>query len=163
VGTASTSLFTGSASNNFNGTVRNATVGVQLSYPLFTNGLNDAKVRESLASIDKSRFDLETARRGVGLATRTAYLGVTNGIASTRAQLQALTSANTVLASTKLGLEVGVRTNLDILNAQQAVFSVRRDLAAARYNTLVGGLRLKAMAGELAEPDVQAVNAYLTP
>ncbi|MEN9560355.1 MAG: hypothetical protein RLZZ502_1566 [Pseudomonadota bacterium] len=161
VASAGMNFFNGSTVNNFNGTTRTALIGVQVNYPLFTNGLIDARVRESLANIDKSRQDLETARRGVALATRSAFLGVTNGLASNSAQLQALASANTVLASTKLGLEVGVRTNLDILNAQQAVFSVRRDLAAARYNTLMGNLRLKAAVGELAEPDVQAVNAYL--
>ena len=83
-------------------------------------------------------------------------------MAGVAAQQQALKSAETLLASTKLGLEVGVRTNLDVLNAQQQVTQVQRDLALARYNTLLNGLRLKAATGVLTEDDLRATNAYLT-
>jgi outer membrane protein len=84
-----------------------------------------------------------------------------SGISGVQAQQQALKSAEAVLASTRLGLEVGVRTNLDVLNAQQSIFLVRRDLASARYNAIVNTLRLKGATGTLDEPDVSSANAYL--
>ena len=65
------------------------------------------------------------------------------------------------LASNKLGYEVGVRVNIDVLNAQQQLYSTRRELAAARYNTILSQLRLKAVVGTLGEEDVEDVNRAL--
>lgn len=137
-------------------------IGVTFNLPFDTTGSLSARIRETLALVDKNRNDLETARRTAGLSVRQAYLGVTSGVAGVAAQQQALKSAETQLASTKLGLEVGVRTNLDVLNAQQQVTQVQRDLAQARYNTLLNDLRLKAATGVLGENDLRATNAYLT-
>ena len=122
----------------------------------------NARIRETLALVDKNRNDIENARRTAGFNVRQSYLGLTSGVASVAAQQQALKSAETTLASTKLGLEVGVRTNLDVLNAQQQVTQVQRDLALARYNTLLNELRLKAATGVLSEDDIRSTNAYLT-
>jgi outer membrane protein len=161
VGNAGAGLSTGSAANNIDAFSRNAFVGLQFSKPLFTNGSNEARMREAMANVDKLRNDVETARRSAQQQTRAAYLGVVSGLSTIQAQQQALKSADTVLASTRLGLEVGVRTNLDVLNAQQSIFSVRRDLAAARYNAIVNTLRLKGATGTLDEPDVAAANGFL--
>ena len=78
-----------------------------------------------------------------------------------RALEQAVTSSETALASNKLGYEVGVRINIDVLNSQQQLFSTKRDLARARYDTIMNGLRLKAAAGTLVDEDVVAVNRLL--
>ena len=137
-------------------------IGVTFNWPFDISGGVSARIRETLALVDKNRNDLEAARRATGLNVRQSYLGVTSGVAGVAAQQQALKSAETLLASTKLGLEVGVRTNLDVLNAQQQVTQVQRDLALARYNTLLNDLRLKAATGVLSEDDLRATNAYLT-
>ena len=137
-------------------------IGVTFNWPFDLSGGVNARIRETLALVDKNRNDVEAARRTAGLGVRQSYLGVTSGVASVAAQQQALKSAETLLASTKLGLEVGVRTNLDVLNAQQQVTQVQRDLALARYNTLLNDLRLKAATGVLSEDDLRATNAYLT-
>jgi len=136
-------------------------VGVQFSMPFDLAGGVDARIREALANVEKSRNDVEAARRAAGLAARQAYLGAVSGVASIAAQQQALRSAETLLASTKVGLEVGVRTNLDVLNAQQQVTLVQRDLAAARYNAILADLRLRAAAAALAENEIRATNALL--
>ncbi len=161
VSSAGMSVASGSAGNNANQTGRNGAIGVQFAKPLFTNGATDSRIREALANVEKLRNDIETARRAAAQSTRAAYLGVVSGISGVQAQQQALKSAEVVLASTRLGLEVGVRTNLDVLNAQQSIFAVRRDLASARYNAIVNTLRLKAATGTLDEPDVVSANAYL--
>lgn len=137
-------------------------IGVTFNWPFDVSGGVNARIREALALVDKNRNDIEAARRTAGFNVRQSYLGVTSGIAGVAAQQQALKSAETTLASTKLGLEVGVRTNLDVLNAQQQVTQVQRDLALARYNTLLNELRLKAATGVLGEDDIRATNAYLT-
>jgi outer membrane protein len=82
-------------------------------------------------------------------------------MAQVRALEQALVSSQSALDSNKLGYEVGVRINIDVLNAQQQLYSTKRDLAKARYDTLVNGLRLKAAAGTLSEEDLERVNRLL--
>jgi len=140
---------------------RQAVVGVQVSMPLYTGGLIDSRVREAIANQDKARQDLESARRTAAQSARTSYLNVTNGIAQVKALEQAVVSSEVALASSKLGMEVGVRTNVDVLNAQQQVFSARRDLAKARYDVITNTLRLKAAAGTLSDSDLEAINRAL--
>jgi outer membrane protein len=140
---------------------RTTTVGVQLNMPLFQGGATQSKWREADANREKAKQDLENARRNVELQTRQAYLGVVNGIAQVQALQQALKSSESLLEASKLGQQVGVRTSLDVLNAQQQMYSTRRDLYQAQYNYLVSQLRLKAAAGTLAEADLGRVNMAL--
>jgi len=137
------------------------TLGLQLAIPLYAGGGVNALVRQAIANQDKARQDLENARRSSAQAARQAYLGVTNGMAQVGALEQALISSQSALDSNKLGYEVGVRINIDVLNAQQQLFSTKRDLSKARYDTLVNGLRLKAAAGTLTEEDLEPVNRLL--
>ena len=97
------------------------------------------------------------------LTARQIFLSVINGIAQVAALEQALVSSQSALDSNKLGYEVGVRINIDVLNAQQQLYSTRRDLALARYNTITNQLRLKAGAGSLREEDLEEVNRALAP
>ena len=136
-------------------------VGLTLSVPLFTGGLLQSRVREALALRDRAQQDLENAQRSVAQSVRANFLNVTSGIAQVRALEQALVSTQSQLDSTILGRDVGVRTSVDVLNAQQQVFQTRRDLQQARYNYLLNTLRLKAAAGQLADTDVERVNLAL--
>ena len=105
--------------------------------------------------------DLENARRTVAQNTRAAFLGVTSGVAQIKALEAALFSSQSSLDSTKLGQEVGVRTQVDVLNAQQQLISTRRDHAQAIYGYAINVLKLKAAAGTLAEADLAYVNQWL--
>ena len=136
-------------------------VGVQLAIPLYQGGIVNSRVREAIANEDKARQDLENARRSAELAARQGYLGVTSSIAQVRALEAAVVSNQSSLDSTILGQQVGVRTQVDVLNAQQLLFSARRDLAQARYNYILSLLRLTAAAGELDEEDLQRINGWL--
>jgi outer membrane protein len=138
-------------------------IGLQLAMPLFQGGALTSKDRESAALSLKAKEDLENARRNAALAARQNFLAVINGIAQIGALDQALVSSQSALDSNKLGYEVGVRINIDVLNAQQQVFQTRRDLAVARYNTITNSLRLKAAAGALREEDIEEVNRALAP
>ena len=141
--------------------INNRNIGLQLNVPIYQGGLVTSRVREAAANAEKARQDLETARRTVELQARQNYLGVTSGMAQVKALEAALTSSQSALDSTRLGREVGVRTQVDVLNAQQQIFSARRDLAQAKYNYIMSTLRLKAAVGRLTEADVVAVNAWL--
>ena len=134
---------------------------LQLAVPIYQGGLVSSRVREAMANEDKARQDLENARRTAELNARQNYLGVTSGIAQVKALEAALTSSQSALDSSRLGREVGVRTQVDVLNAQQQLFSARRDLAQAKYNYILSTLRLKAAVGRLAEEDLAGVSAWL--
>jgi outer membrane protein len=143
------------------GDTKSTSVGLQLNMPLFAGGATQSKWREAEANHDKAKQDLENARRNVELQTRQAYLGVVSGIAQVQALQQALKSSESLLQASKLGQEVGVRTSLDVLNAQQQMYATRRDLYQAEYNYLLSHLRLKAAVGSLAEADLDQVNKAL--
>jgi len=143
--------------------ITTSTLGVQLAVPLYAGGAINSREREAAANSERSKQDLENARRSSALAARQSFLAVANGIAQVSAFEQALVSSQSALDSNKLGYEVGVRINIDVLNAQQQLFSTRRDLALARYNTITNHLRLKSASGSLREDDLQEVNRALAP
>ena len=136
-------------------------IGLQLTVPLYQGGFVNSKVREALAIQEKARQDLETAKRSVALSTRTAFLGVTSGVAQIKALEAALVSGQSSLDSSKLGQEVGVRTQVDVLNALQQLISTRRDYAQVIYTYAINVLKLKAAAGTLSDDDVAYVNQWL--
>lgn len=138
-------------------------IGFQLALPIYQGGGISSREREAAANFEKAKQDLENAKRTSVLQTQQSFLSVINGVAQVKALEQALISSQSALDSNKLGYEVGVRINIDVLNAQQQLFSTRRDLAVARYNTITSHLRLKASAGSLREEDLEEINRALEP
>ncbi|HMA11306.1 MAG TPA: TolC family protein, partial [Steroidobacteraceae bacterium] len=143
--------------------VDTATIGVELNLPIYQGGRVSSQVREAVANQERARQDLENATREATLQARQAWLNVNSGAARVSALEQALTSTEAQLESTKLGLQVGVRTSLDVLNAEQQVLSARRDLAGARYAYLLAGLSLKAAVGTLSPADLGEIDQHLRP
>jgi outer membrane protein len=154
---------TGTTLTAIGSNLNQTSVGLQLALPLYEGGAISSREREAAATYEKARQDLENAKRTAALAARQAYLGVVNGVAQVGALEQALVSSQSALDSNKLGYEVGVRINIDVLNAQQQLYSTERDLAVARYNTITTQLKLKAAAGSLREEDLELVNLALAP
>lgn len=138
-------------------------IGLQLTVPLYQGGVVNSRTREAAANRSAALSTLEASRRSAALSARQYYLGVVSGLAQVKALEAALVSSQLALESNKLGYEVGVRINIDVLNAEQQVYSTRRDLARARYDTLLSQLRLKSAVGTLGEADVEQVNALLDP
>jgi len=145
-----------SSTNPALGSVRSntASVGLQFNLPLFAGYAIQNRVKETLALEDKARTDLEAARRNVAQATRAAYFGVLSGLGQVKALEAAEASSQSALDANKLGYQVGVRINIDVLNAQSQLFQTKRDLAVARYNVLLGGLKLRQASGGLAADDL---------
>lgn len=138
-----------------------ASVGVQFNMPLFAGYAIQNRVKETLALEEKARTDLEGAKRGVAQAIRSAYFAVLSGQSQVKALEAAEASSQSALDANKLGYQVGVRINIDVLNAQSQLFQTKRDLAVARYNVLIATLRLLQASGQLTPQDLQAVNALL--
>ena len=138
-----------------------ASVGVALNLPLFAGFAVQNRVKETLALETQAEADLETARRNVAQATRAAFYGVQSGQGQVQALEAAEASSQSALDAHQLGYQVGVRINIDVLNAQSQLYQTKRDLAQARYNVLLGGLKLRQAAGTLSQQDIEAVNALL--
>jgi outer membrane protein len=145
------------------GLTSRSSIGLQLNWPLYTGGATQNRIKETLSLEEKSRNDLEAARRFVALNTRQAYNGVQSLLAQVTALEAAESSTKLALEATQLGYKVGVRVNLDVLNAQTTLFATQRDLAKARYDVLVNSLRLRQATGQLALPDVERINRLLLP
>jgi len=161
VASANAQYGSGSVNTGFVNDQRQAAIGLALNVPLYQGGLVDSRVREALALQDNARQNLEVARRNALFNAQTGFAGVTSAAASVKAFEQALVSAQTAYESNRTGQEVGVRTNLDVLNTLQTVYQTRRDLAQAYFNYLVGLLRLRAAVGTLDESDVEEINRRL--
>jgi outer membrane protein len=142
-------------------TANNNAIGVSWSIPLFNGFAVTSKVRENIALEDKARNDLEATKRQASQTARQAFLGMTSGLAQVKALEAAEVSSKSSLDSNKLGYQVGVRINIDVLNAQKLLYSTQKDLSKARYDTIMNGLRLKSAAGSLREEDLAPINALL--
>lgn len=140
---------------------RGSSVGVQVSIPLYTGGYTSARVNEAVALQSQSRSSYENARRQATHAARESFFRVVSGLAQIRALEAGEQSSRKALEANQTGYELGVRINLDVLNSQQQLYATQRDLAQARYDTLMAGLRLKAAAGLLSESDIETVNRML--
>jgi outer membrane protein len=147
--------------NGFGSDLNNTTIGLQFQMPLYQGGATSSKVREAIANQQKAQEEIEAARRKAELDTRQAYLEVTSNIAQANANEQTLYSTESQLASTNKSFKLGIRTNVDVLNAQQQVFNAKRDLLQTHYNYLLGLLKLKYAIGLLHDQDLEEVNGQL--
>ena len=161
VGTLRAGGTTGSSGLDVDGYSRSAALGLALNWPIYQGGFVDSRIREAVALQDAARESLELARRNALFNAQVGYTGVNSSVASVRAFTAAVQSAEVALQSNRLGQEVGVRTNLDVLNVQQALFTQRRNLAQAYFNYLINTLRLKSAVGTLNEQDLEALNRRL--
>jgi outer membrane protein len=136
-------------------------IGLQLQIPLYEGGAVSSRVRQAQLNKQRAQDDLTAVRRQTELDTQRAYLNLSSSIAQLKALDQAVISSQSQLDATQLGYQVGVRTSVDVLNAQQQFFSAKRDVAQARYNYLINIIRLKAAAGVVAAADLVDINQQL--
>lgn len=134
------------------------TLGLSFNLPLYAGGTTQARVRETTALEDQARTNLEAAKRSVSQSARSAYLGVMAGKSQVKALEAAEASSKSALEANQLGYQVGVRINIDVLNAQSQLYQTRRDLSKARYDLLMSNLKLKQAAGTLQASDIDNIN-----
>ncbi|MEQ1805891.1 MAG: TolC family outer membrane protein [Burkholderiaceae bacterium] len=158
VGSAGAARNTGSGVNPAAGNSYQGKLEVLLAMPLYTGGGLQNRIRETLALEERSRNDYDAARRSVAQATRVTYFGLQSLHAQVKAFEAAESSSQLALEATQLGYKVGVRVNLDVLNAQTQLFTTKRDLAKARYDVVLSGLKLRQASGQLQPGDVTSVD-----
>ena len=161
VGSYAAATNNGSASTSLNSGSNTTSIALSLNIPLFAGFSTQNRIKETLALEDKARTDLEATKRTIAQGTRTAYFGVLSGLGQVKAYEAAEASSQSALDATKLGYQVGVRINIDVLNSQSLLFDTKAKLAKARYDVLMGGLKLRQASGTLKAEDLQAINHLL--
>lgn len=136
-------------------------IGLRFSVPIYQGGYVSSRTRQARYLLNAVNEDLELQQRAVVRATNNAFRAVIAGIEQVKAFNQAMVSAESALEATQAGFEVGTRTIVDVLIAQQRYFQAQRDNSLARHTYVVDHLRLKAAAGVLVKEDLEKVNAIL--
>lgn len=144
------------------GESRGPSFGITLSVPIFSGGATQSQVRQAIARRDAAQAQYEQDKRALERNTRNAYQTLVAGISEIEARRLALVSAQAAYDASQVGLEVGTRTVLDVLQNQQNLFNAQREYARARYNFLQQRLILEQAAGTLEVDDVQDINRLLT-
>lgn len=139
-----------------------SSVGLTVNIPIFAGGATQSQVRQALAQRDVTGDQLDQQRRALVRNTRNAYQTLVAGISEVEARKAAVFSARSAYDASQVGLEVGTRTVLDVLNNQQTLFNAEREYALSRYNFLQNRLLLEQAAGTLDVDDLQDVNRQLT-
>lgn len=142
---------------------RYSSAGVELNIPLYSGGYVSARARQSVATRDQAEEDLNATREEIISGTTREFRGVQSGEARIRALEKAVKSSERSLDSSKKGFLAGSSTNVDILNAQEQIYTARRDLFEAKLRYLLAKLRLAADVGALGDDDIASANAYLGP
>jgi outer membrane protein len=136
-------------------------VGLQLNVPIFSGFSVQSQTRQTRVNREAASFELDSAQRSAVRETENAYRAVIAGIREVEALEQALISAESALEATNAGFEVGTRTIVDVLLAEQRFFQAQRDYSQARHQYIVDSLALKRAAGVLAPEDLEAANQLL--
>jgi outer membrane protein len=151
----------GTVASEITGANYGGAIGLQFNFPLYTGGAVQNRIKETLLLEERSRNDLEAARRSVTQAVRQAYYTLQSGVAQMRALEAAEGSSQLALEATQLGYRVGIRVNVDVLNAQSQLYQTQRDLARSRYDLLLNALRLRQAAARLVPSDILAIDRLL--
>ena len=151
---------TGRPYGDTSGRLANTAV-LTLNVPLFAGGATQARVNQAVHSREGARDSLETRRRAIERATKTAYGSVITGIGQVQSTRDAVAAAQASLAATRVGREVGNRTQTDVLNAIQTLAQAQAAYAQARHQFILGRLQLQQAAGALTQADLANVNALL--
>ena len=129
--------------------------------PLYAGGYVSSTVREAVAAQERARELLEAGRRELALRVHREFRGMTEGVLRIRALEQAVRSGEQAVLSNRKSFEAGIRTTLDVLNAEQQKTLALRDLAQARYVYLVSRLRLQSLAGQDQFSNITQANSAL--
>lgn len=135
-------------------------VGVQVNVPLYNGGNVSAVTSQAAANHEKAKAELDAKTDQVLIELRKQYNLALSSVHRIDALTNSVSSANFLVEAMQKSAQRGVRTNLDTLNAQQQLFTAKRDLAQARYTYLLSYLRLRKAAGTVGVDDLQDIASY---
>lgn len=140
--------------------IKTNSIGLQLNIPLYAGGYVSATTSQSVSNYEKAKADLETKSNQILVDLRKNYSLTLSGVQRIEALVKAVDSANLLVEATRKSIKGGLRTNLDVLNAQQQLFTAKRDLSLARYNYLLSYLRMRQAAGVVDASELREIAGY---
>lgn len=154
-------IFDGNTGQPFDLGVDSTTIGLVMNMPIFTGGGTQSKVRQQAALLEKALSDTDFANRNATQAAKAAFLGAQTSLAQVKALETAVASSELALKSNKTAYDVGIRINIDVLNAQQQFNATERELSKAKYSSLINMLELQASIGQLNTTALEQINDLL--
>jgi len=151
----------GTVASEITGANYGGAIGLSFNWPLYTGGAVQNRIKETLALEERSRNELDASRRAVTQGVRQAYYTLQSTVAQMRALEAAEASTQLALEATQLGYRVGIRVNVEVLNAQSQLYQTQRDLSRARYDVLLNALRLRQASARLVPSDIVAIDRLL--
>ncbi|WP_334120663.1 TolC family outer membrane protein [Limnobacter sp.] len=155
-------IFDGNNGRPFDIGVDSTTIGLVMNLPIFSGGATQSKVRQQAALLEKALNNVDQAKQNATQTAKATFLQVQTGLAQVKALETAVASSELALQSNKTAYDVGIRINVDVLNAQQQFNAVQRDLSKAKYTSLINMLELQAVTGQLDATALQQINSLLT-
>lgn len=146
--------------NTYNQDAQTNSIGIQLNVPLYAGGYTSAVTSQAASNHEKARADLEAKTDQILIDLRKNYSLTLSSALRINALEKSVNSARLLVEATQKSIKGGMRTNLDVLNAQQQLFTAKRDLSLARYNYLIGYLRLRQSAGVVGLDDLRDIAGY---
>ena len=140
-----------------------AYIGLTLTLPLYEGGAVRSRTRQAGYDLGATQQRLDQARREVVEGVKNAFRGVLSSISDVQARQAAVVSARSALESTQAGLEVGTRTQVDVLNAQRSLYQAEFDDLDSRYLYIINGVRLHQATSTLNRQVLAKGNAWLNP
>jgi outer membrane protein len=139
-----------------------AFIGLNLNVPIYQGGAVASRTRQAGHNFRAAQDRLDQQRRAVMNQVKDAFRGILSSISDVKARQAAIVSARSSLESTQAGLEVGTRTQVDVLNAQRLLFQAEFDYLAARYDYIINGVLLHQATSTLSRDVLAKGNAWLT-
>ncbi|MCC2971131.1 TolC family outer membrane protein [Massilia sp. IC2-476] len=146
--------------NTLNQDNLNRSLGVQVNIPLYAGGAVNAQTRQAAANYERARADLEVRTDRLLVEVRKAHSLAQSSVRKVDALMKAVESAKLLMTATEQSIKGGVRINLDLLNAQQQLFTSQRDLAQARFSYLVAVMRLRSFTSNIGAQEIREIAAY---
>ena len=147
---------------DFNTDVDGAFIGLQVNVPIYQGGAVDSRTRQAGYQLRAAQDQLDQQRRSVTQQVTDAFRGILSSISEVQARQSAVLSARSNLESTQAGLEVGTRTQVDVLNAQRSLFQAEFDYLSSRYDYVINGVKLHQATSTLTRDVLAKGNAWLT-
>jgi len=146
-----------------NPTLDSHSIGVSLVVPIYSGGATSSRVRQAQSNYVAASQNMQQTHRNIVRSTRNAYNSVNTEVSAIKSLEQSVISAESALRATQAGMDVGIRTIVDVLNSTRNLYDAKRNLSSTRYSYIQAILSLKQAAGTITEQDLIDINKGLLP
>jgi outer membrane protein len=134
---------------------------IHVTVPLFSSGYTSSASRQAYAQYEAALEKKTETERALIRDTRATHVAASADVQRVLAQQEAIGAAQTALDATRAAYRAGMKSIVDVLVSQRALFAARRDYASARYDYVLHMLKLKLLAGTIGPADIHELDGWL--